>query len=349
MSKVRVAVAGCGNVALCYIPNLLASPHVELVALCDSRVEHARQLADQHGIKDVYGDVNEMLREAKIDLLVNLTSMNYHAPINRAALESGVHVWCEKPLATDLKDAHELIQLARQKGLALHAAPNAPTSPAARCMSDILASGEIGKAFTAQGFYGHGGISWGSWFYRKGGGSLFDLGVYNITTLSALLGPVKNVVSFTGIAIPERIVGGETVQVEADDNTALIMDHGHSVFSVVQTGYTFKRQFDDWTIQVIGTGGAMVLNGYDWEPKGVSVCVGDGGKWEKRAEDQGLYAWEGGASYLAEYLAMGEQPPAHGEHSLHVLEIMLAAHQSSQSGQRVAVESSFPWSNNRLV
>ena len=55
----------------------------------------------------------------------------------------------------------------------------------------MMASGKIGKVTAAHGTYGHNGPSWSGWFYQKGGGSLYDLGVYNVTTFTGLLGPVK--------------------------------------------------------------------------------------------------------------------------------------------------------------
>src|SRR5205823_13764929 len=146
-------------------------------------------------------------------------------------------VFCEKPIATSLREGQLLLDQAQAHGVRLFGAPNAVTSPAFRCLAEIVASGEIGRVHAAHGRYGHGGPSWGPWFYRKGGGSLFDLGVYNITTLTGLLGPARGVVALSGIAVPERIVEGERVQVEADDNIMLLMDHGDAVFSCVQTGF----------------------------------------------------------------------------------------------------------------
>ncbi|GGD87006.1 Gfo/Idh/MocA family protein [Paenibacillus nasutitermitis] len=343
MSKVRVAVVGCGNVATCYIPNMKKNnQYAEVVAVCDSRIERAKELAATYEIERYYGDFEQMLREEAFDLLVNLTSMPFHEPYSRLALEAGKHVWVEKPISTELKSAHELVAYAKQQGLGLWSAPNTPASPAFRYMSEMIESGAIGKPFTAQGIYGTGGPSWGQWFYKKGGGSLFDLGVYNITTLTGLLGPAKSVVAMSGIAIPERVVEGEAITVEADDNTALILDHGNAVFSVVQTGFVYGNQMEDWSVQIIGTKGALALEGFDWEPRGVRVMGGAPGQWERQCQDQGSYAWDGGGSYIAECLATGKKPLMSGEHAVHVLEIMEATHRSALTGRKVGVESVFP-------
>lgn len=344
MGKVRVAVVGCGNVATCYIPNMKKSAYAEVVAVCDSRMERAQSLAESYEIEHVYDDFEQMLKNERFDLLVNLTSMPFHEPYSRLALEAGKYVWVEKPISTEIKSAHELVTLARKRGLGIWAAPNTPSSPAYAHMSEVLRSGAIGQVYAAQGIYGTTGPSWGQWFYKKGGGSLFDLGVYNITTLTGLLGPAKSVIAMSGVAIPERVIEGETIRVEADDNMAIVIDHGNAVFSTVQTGFVYGNQAEDWTIQMIGTKGSMVLEGFDWAPRGVRVFKEAPGKWESFGNDQGSYSWDGGGSYIAECLATGKQPLMSGEHAVHVLEIMNAAHRSGESGRRIDLESSFPWS-----
>jgi predicted dehydrogenase len=345
MPTVRVAVVGCGSVSESYVPHLRESPHVELVAVCDNLVEKARKHAETHRIERYYDDLDRMLSDVDFDLLVNLTPMQMHAPFNRKGLEAGKHVWSEKPLATELRDGKELVDLAARRGLGLWAAPNSPCSPAFHTMAEILAGGEIGKATAAHGIYGWSGPDWPgtAWYYRQGGGALFDLGVYNVTTLTGLLGPARGVVALSGIAVPERVIDGETVPVIVDDNTALVLDHGDALYSSIQTGFVYRAQREDWTIQVIGTGGAMTMGGYDWEPRDVMVHLGDERGWHLRSGEQGTYKWHGGATYIAECLATGRRPILSAEHALHVLEVMLATGQAAQAGRRVAIESTFAW------
>ena len=70
-----------------------------------------------------------------------------------------------------------------------------------------LASGKLGKVAAAHADYGHTGPDWSAFFYEKGGGSLPDLGVYNLTSLTGLLGPAKNVVALTSIVTPSQSWG----------------------------------------------------------------------------------------------------------------------------------------------
>lgn len=349
MRKVRVAVAGCGKVSEKYISHLQQSSVVDVVVVCDPVVERVQRQAQVYGIEHAFQDIDQLLTELDFELFVNLTPMPLHAPINRKALEAGRNVWCEKPIAADLAEAQALLALAQRHGVGLWGAPSIPIAPAFQCMAKVLASGMIGRAYVAHAIAGRSGPEWpgSAWFYQKGGGSLFDLGVYNITMLTGLLGPAQRVVAMAGTAIQKRVIDGETITVEADDNTALILDHGNAVYSVIQTGFVYAAQREDWTIQVIGMQGAMTLGGYAWEPRDVMVYSGDqtkaAGQWETMWRAHQEYVWQGGATYIAKCLAKGEKPGLSGEHAVHVLEVMLAALQAAKTGRRVQVSSTFSW------
>jgi predicted dehydrogenase len=340
---IRVAVAGCGNVSRSYLPDLLACPVTEVVALCDVRPERASAAAEEFGVPRSYDAVELMLRETPFDMLVNLTAMPFHAPLNRLALEAGKHVYCEKPIATTLADGRELLEIARHRGVCLRGAPNVVTSPAFAAMARAIADGEIGKPCAAHARYGSMGPDWGAWFFQEGGGSLFDLGVYNITTLTGLLGPARAVVALSGIAIPIRRAEGRDVATTAEDNTMLLLDFGDACFGCVQTGFVYRAFKSEWTLEICGTEGNVTLLGHDWAPRGIDVFSRRTNAWERRAEDQGGYHWRSGASYLARCLEEGREPAMTGEHALHVLEVMLAAMESARTGRRVEVESGFPW------
>lgn len=349
--RIRVGLIGCGNVSGSYLPNLTAQPHVELVSVCDIKVERARKRAEQFKVPHVYASIEDMLAGAPFDLLVNTTSMPSHYPVNKKALQARRHVWSEKPMALEVKDARELLELARSNGAQIWAAPTCVTSPQFKFMAETMASGRIGRVTAAHGTYGHGGPGWSGWFYQKGGGSLYDLGVYNVATFTGLLGPVKEVVGMTAILNPTRKVEdlGE-VQVEADENTMLIMNHGNGVLSHVQTGFGYfdgerlageGRQL--YTIDVVGTKGAMHMQGWDWGPAGVDLAYEGEAILETHCKDPGKYDWVGGASYVAETLLTGRPSLITPEHGLHVLEVMNACHESQRTGRRIKVESTFKW------
>src|SRR5690606_587683 len=116
-------------------------------------------------------------------------------------------------------------------------------------------------------FYGWAGPNWGPFFYQKGGGAMFDLGVYNVTTLTGLLGPAKRIMAMSGIAIPERMVDGAMMPVETDDNAQLLLDFGNACYAVVTTGFTIQ-QYNVPGVELYGSDGTLQMIGEDWAPRG---------------------------------------------------------------------------------
>jgi predicted dehydrogenase len=349
--KVRVGQIGCGSVSHPYLSTLTKHPTVEVVSVCDLIPERARKRADEFKVPNVYPNIDAMLAGAEFDLLVNTTSMPSHYPVNKKALEAGRHVWSEKPMALEVAQGSELLALARRKGVGFWAAPNCVTSPQFAFMARTIGSGKIGKVTAARGTYGHGGPTWSAWFYQKGGGSLYDLGVYNVTTLTGLLGPVKEVVGMTDTVYPTRKVDdlGE-VKVESDENTMLIMKHASGAMSHVGTGFGYfefehlpRQRGKLYTVDVMGTRGVMHLQGWDWSAAGVDLATTELHELETYCTDKWQYEWVGGAAYVADCLRTGDASLITPEHGLHVLDVMNACHESQRTGRRVNCTTTFPW------
>ena len=141
--------------------------------------------------------------------------------------------------------------------------------PQFKFMAETMASGKIGKATAGHGTYGHGGPGWSGWFFQKGGGSLYDLGVYNVTTFTGLLGPVKEVVGMTAVLNPTRKVEDQgEIKVEADENTMLIMHHGNGLYRMCRQG-SFILTASGWPVRG-GSFTQLMLR----ERKGRCTCKG---------------------------------------------------------------------------
>jgi predicted dehydrogenase len=348
---IRVGVIGCGSVSSQYLPHLSKSPHVELVSACDIIYERAQHRASEYRIPNSYPRIDRMLAGAPFDLLVNLTDMQEHGRLNRQALLADRHVWSEKPMANTYQEGKDLLDLARSRKLRIWGAPAVVNSPQFAFMAAAISQGKLGKISSAHAHYGHLGPTWSAFFYEKGGGSLPDLGVYNLATLTGLLGPARAVMAMTAIVTPERTVDNKgTIRVEAEDNAMVLMDHGKGVISHVQCGFNYFDPYghegkgqQSHTITVWGTNGNMGLVGYDWAPFGVDLATTDHERPERFVPDPGSYVWQQGATVIAESLATGMEPVIAVEHALHVLEIIEAARQSGTSGQKIALRSSFKW------
>ncbi len=350
--KLRVAVIGCGSVSNRYLPQLLSSKLIQVVSLCDIKYERAVEQNKKYNVNaQTYHNIDELLKGEPFDMMVTLTDMQVHGDLNKKALLAGKHVWSEKPMANTYAEGKALLDLAKSKKLRLWGAPAVVNSPQFEFMSKTIQSGKLGRVASAHGQYGHTGPTWSAFFYEKGGGSMPDLGVYNMATLTGLLGPAKSVVAMTSIVNPERTVDDKgKIKVVAEDNAHVLLEHDKGILSHVMCGFNF---FDPHgheagtqslhSIQIYGDYGNMRLIGYDWETNGVMLDT----SWDKPAEllctDKGGYEWQEGARVTGESIVKGTEPRINVEHALHVLEIIEAARKSQETGKRIKLKSKFPW------
>src|SRR5262249_20101682 len=149
-----------------------------------------------------------------------------------------------------------------------------------------------------------------AFFYEKGGGSLPDLAVYNLTTLTGVLGPARAVTAMTSVVTPTRKIRGRgEIKVVAEDNAMVLMDHGEGVISHVQSGFNYFNPHGHdgskeqrYTITIVGTTGSLGLVGYDWDPRGVDLATHKEPAFKRHATDKGDFVWQMGASLAAESL-----------------------------------------------
>ena len=230
--RIRTGLIGCGSVSNSYLPVLTKCPYAEVVSLCDIRPERARKQAEKFKIAHHYPHIDAMLAGEPFEFLIDLTDMQEHEHLNRQALEAGKHVWSEKPIANSLAAGQKLLRMAQEKKQRLWGAPITVQSPQFAFMARRLAQGALGRVAAAHADYGHEGPNWSSFFYEKGGGSMPDLMVYNLTSLTGLLGPAKSVTAMLSIVTGERdITEKGKIKVTEEDNAMVLLDHGKGVIS----------------------------------------------------------------------------------------------------------------------
>ncbi len=345
MSKtVRIGIVGCGvamsNPYMSTIQKLKIRGQAEVVAACDVLESKREFVRSKFGITEFSTDYHELVNRNDVDLVLVLTAMPAHGPITRAAMQAGKHVLVEKPMSVDLDEAFDIVKMAKESRGFLLCAPFVMLSPTYQAMARRIQGGDIGQLYSARARYGWHGPWWGPWFYKKGGGALFDLGVYNITSLTGFIGPAKRVMAMTGIAIPEREVDGELVKVEVEDNTQLLIDFGNNIFAVVTSGFTIKRLRSP-AIEVYGSEGTIQMMGEDWAPNGYEIYQISEGAWKIYEESDPNWHWSVGLEHFVDCIQRNVPPLIQPEHALNVLEVMLKAIESSRDGQAKEIISRF--------
>lgn len=341
----RLGVLGLGSVFVGpyrqLIRQLEQNGQARLTAAYDVDRDKTAAVAAMHPSIATPASATALIAHDDVDAVLVLTSMNEHAELARAALEAGKHVLVEKPMATRIAAARELLRVSKSaKGL-LVCAPHIVLSPTYRAMHAEVHSGKIGKVVQARARYGWAGPWWGQWYYRPGGGALFDLGIYNLMSLCGFMGPVRRVSAMVGTAIPRRMAEGVEIAVESEDNAQLLLDFGDSRFACITTGFTMQK-YRSPAIELYGTSGVLQLLGDDWAPQGFERWTQEREVWEINEESAPLWPWTFGLQHLVECVAAGTPTVTQPEHALHGLEVMVAAQTSAREGRHVSIESGFP-------
>jgi predicted dehydrogenase len=342
---IRIGVLGCGSVFwgpyATLIEQLARSGRVAVAAVYDPDAGKRFVAAARFGVDPGIESAEALVERADVDLVLVLTAMPAHGRLTRAALAAGKHVLVEKPVATTLDEAREVLADAERSPGLLVCAPHILLSPTYRAMHERVQAGEIGPLLTARARYGWAGPDWASWFYEPGGGALFDLGVYNVTSLCGFFGPARRVAAMTGVAIPERVVEGERIAVEAEDNAHVLLDFGAGRFAVVTTGFTMQR-YRSPCIELYGRDGVLQMLGDDWAPEGYELWRNAEGSWRLFGESDPSWPWTDGLRHLVDCIESGREPVTRPEHALHALEIMLAAQAAGADGRARGITTPFP-------
>jgi len=351
---VELALLGCGDVAQRdYLPEMYRlAGRAELVAVCGRTAERVRQVAEQYDIPAQYDDYRAMLAESDAEAVINLTPIQLHAETTLAALESGKHVYSEKPIATTLDDAVRIRDEADRRGLTLVCAPSVLLFPQVRFASDLVKSGRIGKVHAALG-RGYGGVPpWSGYpsdpspFFARGGGPLADMGVYPLHAITGILGPVQRVSAFAAQArdsfvVEEGPFAGNRVPMEVEDNWHLMLDFGDGRLASV-TANNVAQDSRAPQMELFGLEGTVSVNLLDVSAPVETLIPGEG--WASHTVQHERSAGPDhllGVEHLVECLDGGARPIPSVEHAIHVVEIMQAATRSAAAGRAIDLETSF--------
>lgn len=202
----RIAIVGTGYVADLYMPSLRTFPCLEVVGAWDVDRDRLAAFARHWSVPAATSFADLVSRRPAI--ILNLTNPYAHAEVNRAALEAGLHVWCEKPLATGFADAEALTALAAERGLHLASAPCSLLGQAAQTAWAAIREGRIGAPRLVYAELDDGFLPaapWRRWRSASGApwpaadefrtGCTLEHAGYYLSWLMAMFGPVRRIVS----------------------------------------------------------------------------------------------------------------------------------------------------------
>lgn len=218
----RLAIVGTGQISHRYLKQ--ASARAKFVATCARTLDSAKARAVQYNIEKWFDSYERMYDEVTPDAVIVATPTAVHAPVTIAALKHGIHVLCEKPMATRLEDCYAMVDAAARSGAVFLNMPYDATA-AFRTALSYLNEDTLGVFTGAEAQLLLPGPSRDNWFYDRaiaGGGAGLDTLVYPVSILISMLGPARRVTGFVNTLIPHRILGdGETMDLGPPPRTDL--------------------------------------------------------------------------------------------------------------------------------
>lgn len=196
MEKLRVGVIGTGGISNYHIKSYQLDKRVELVALCDINEERVKNMSAKYGVEKTYTDCREMLKNEKLDMVSICTWNSAHAECSIAALDAGVNVLCEKPMAINAEQAEAMKAAAERSGKLLMIGFVRRYGNDCKILKDFIDKDYFSDIYYAKTTYLRRNGNPGGWFgdrSRSGGGPLIDLGVHVIDLSKYLMGNHKPV------------------------------------------------------------------------------------------------------------------------------------------------------------
>ena len=340
----NIGIIGIGNISRIYLGNLtgMFGTRVNVTAVADIIFENAEKAAGDYGIK-AFRSAGEMIQSDEVDIILNLTPPSEHYTIALAAINAGKHVYNEKPLCIKREEAAQLLETGAHKGVRIGGAPDTFLGAGIQTCHKLINDGCIGRPVAATAFVmGRGPEGWHpapDFFYKTGGGPMFDMGPYYLTALVSLMGPVARVSGSARISSPERTITnqvnpGAKIKVDVPTHIVSVLDFAAGPVGTLITSFDICSHSLPY-IEIYGTDGTIKVP--DPNTFGGPVFL-------KRFPDENwdeIPLLEGypensrglGITDMAEAIEENRPHKTSGELAFHVLDIMHGVHEASASGK----------------
>jgi predicted dehydrogenase len=340
------------------------SGRARFVATCAHHLDSAKARAVEYGIPAWFDDYTKMYDTVHPDGVVITTPNSLHAAPAIAALERGIHVICEKPMATSWADCQAMVAAAQKSGAVFLALPfNGTPADLAPLLAQVREE-TLGVFTGAEGQVLIPGPGRDNWYYDRkvAGGAMLDSTVYPVSSLINLLGPARRVTAFVNTLIPHRLVGGSTVDLvpprggsdnkvvesNVDDNVSMVIEWPSGQQALVRT--LWGTSFLSFDSAIYGRQGTVWMSGDGTivhsptrvmagaEPitwRGQANCYRLPAKKPQDPPNEGLI------DHFVDCMEGRAKPTSGGEQQLHVHEILFKGYDAARTGQAQELTTTF--------
>ncbi|HCU36071.1 MAG TPA: hypothetical protein DGT21_11690 [Armatimonadetes bacterium] len=338
----KIGVVGCGGMGKAHIKWWNHLDNCRVTAICDVSQEALDAAAEVAGDVGLYTSHELMLEAAGIDIISIGTWPNMHAPITLDAARSGIHVYCEKPMALDLQECDAMIEACDAAEVALIIGHNRRNDPCFDKAKKLLADGFIGDIRMIHG-------------QNKGylaGYGLMNMGSHLFDAMHILLGDSEAV--YADLRVDGRKATAADIEVEGHRGTGYTLGHSGIIHleyacgvpGVVEFWPSFE--FTRFGVEILGTTGRLAIRGPDPQIYHYPAPVyspSEWGEWTRMGltpeeDPYGYFDGHRATRMLLDMLAFiegGPEPSSCGREAIKAIEVIMGVHQSNRTGCRVSL------------
>lgn len=237
-SRVRIGIIGTSWFSdLMHLPNLQSHPNAETVAICGRNRNRAEEMADKYEIPRVFTDYREMIEKAELHGLIIVVPDDLHYTITMDALDAGLHVLCEKPMALNAGQCREMYEKAEAAGVTNMVYFTWRWLPQYRYLKDLVDEGYVGDPFHCIFRYvsGYGRDVQYGWRFdsKRSNGIIGDIGSHMIDFARWFIGEITGVYAHLSTFLDRPGIDGQPLDPE-NDSASLILQFKNGAAGMIQ-------------------------------------------------------------------------------------------------------------------
>jgi len=331
--KIRFGIVGCGAISSVHFEGIIKSKNAELVAVCDIDKKVADEASQKYDVKKYYS-INEMVTDAEIEVINICTPSSLHYEQTILAAKHKKHVLVEKPMAISLEHIEPMINTCKRNNVLLGTVFPRRMSPQAQYIKKILDNDDLGKLslcsayvkiYRSQEYYNSAGWR-GTWEY-DGGGAMMNQGIHTVDLLQWLVGPVLSVYGKAKPILRD---------IEVEDTSVAVLEFKNGALGTIEITTTASVN-EPQRLEIFGEKGSIIYIDDDinlLEIKGKRISLPKFEKFEVLPDGHRIQIDD-----FAQALLENRPPFLTGGDSKPSLEIILGTYKSSETGEKVSLNS----------